>query len=110
MKSFWLIFTVYLLLLSWQPCEDLVGNGFQSNQPEINLTDSHESHEQTHSDDCSPLCICSCCQITFVSADFNFDKFQNKSIKFSTNKIINYQNPYQQNFAQTIWQPPKSKA
>jgi hypothetical protein len=110
MKVFCFIFSFYLLILSWQPCQDLVNIDSFHSQNTYAQTDFHNSQEQNESDDCSPLCICSCCQISFDSNNFGFPEPENIKVEILQKSINFYKNPYQKNYNPNIWQPPKSQA
>lgn len=110
MKIFCLSFIVYLLVLSWQPCKDLTTKILSCEaNPDIQATHLENTETTNESDDCSPFCICSCCQISTVYANLNFSVTSGFVASIEKNSPeISYQNPYSFQNADLIWQPPKS--
>lgn len=104
------IFIFYLLLLSWQPCQDLVTNTGFHPKPIAGQTDLHDMQEQNESDDCSPFCICSCCQTSVTYAYFSQPLANKITIKITSKLPLDYQNPDEKTYQNSIWQPPKLKA
>jgi len=108
MKVFCFIFSLYILFLSFQPCEEMTakterraGKAFAQTQ----LQAAGQDHEE--SDNCSPFCICSCCHFSTV---YQFKSFSvtNKLTTFAISRPeFSYQNPYSQTYKNSIWQPPK---
>lgn len=108
MKTFSFIFGLYLLLLSLQPCQDLVADEFLSLQNENELTQLSDYNENTESgtDECSPFCICSCRQ-TPVADQFFSVLAANELTVFAKTPQNSYQNDYSHLHLDSIWQPPK---
>lgn len=107
MKSFWTIFSFYILILSALPCTD---------REECSLTNvaqtehSHEghSHEKDH---CTPFCICSCCGInTTIEIVPDFDFTQLAYSLDIPKQVSHYKAVYTDNYFAPIWQPPKISA
>jgi hypothetical protein len=109
MKVFCFIFTVYILFLSLQPCDEMTAiadlRAAQVSLEETQIQAGERAEKET--DDCSPFCICSCCHF---STAYQFKTFS------VTNKItasaisgpnFPYQNPYYQIYKTSVWQPPK---
>lgn len=109
MKLFCFIFSFYLLVLSWQPCQDLLKPTNFHPQTSYEQTDIHDTEEQNESDDCSPFCVCSCCQTSFASNNFSYPEAEKIKVEVIQSPLIYYENPYYKNFNSDIWQPPKSK-
>ena len=106
MKVFCFIFSLYILFLSLQPCEEMTAN--------VDLR-VNKAMEQTQidgqpaekCDDCSPFCICACCHF---STAYQFRTFSvtgkiTASAIFRAN--FSYRNPYSQAYKNPVWQPPK---
>jgi len=75
----------------------------QAEVEQLQQTDSQENE----SDDCSPFCICSCCQI-FTAANFPVFTVKNVyTVSIAHDTKIAYQNNYSQQHLNNIWQPPK---
>ena len=78
------------------------------NSPFLQLRPEACKDNSDHKDQCSPLCVCNCCQITISSMKFTrllktpkvFEPNTSKKIQFKKNTIQN------QLYAD-IWQPPK---
>ncbi|MGV0846856.1 DUF6660 family protein [Empedobacter falsenii] len=102
MKFIILIIALYVNVLSFVPCQDT-----NTNRTQVSMVHS-EKDNSDHKDQCSPLCVCNCCQITISSMKFTrllktpkvFDPNTSKKIQFKKNTIQN------QLYAD-IWQPPK---
>jgi len=60
MKKLTFIFTIYILLLAILPCTDLQA---QHNEVSHDIEEgiSCDDESETHSDACTPFCICECC-------------------------------------------------
>lgn len=108
MKIFCFSFIVYLLVLSWQPCNDLTAK-FSSCESKSFTETTHLSETETpdEPDDCSPFCICSCRQISTVYTNLNFIATSALIASFENAPEISYQNPYSHQNLDLIWQPPK---
>jgi len=108
MKLFCLIFSLYILLLSFQPCEELTA--------EVNLRGLKtfqqtriQANEQTDAcgDECSPFCICSCCHFSTVYQFKTFSVTNKITVAAISRPNFSYQNPSYQTYKTSIWQPPK---
>jgi hypothetical protein len=110
MKIFGIIFSFYLLLLAIQPCPDLLS------VPESEKTTSHitlpfgpdECPDEGR--ECSPLCNCSCRQITvFQALEIHPRHARNK---IARGAVLNtaFQNNYSHQTLNSIWQPPKNNS
>lgn len=100
------ILAVYFMVLSLMPCED-VSTAFDSGEKKLALS-IHEPHSTDKGDICSPLCACSCCQIT-VSA-FKIDpllKIPEQIPAYFSKKILFHKNDFAYQVYDPIWQPPK---
>lgn len=108
MKIFCLSFIIYLLVLSWQPCNDLTTK-ILSCEPNVDIQTNHvhDTEATDEGDDCSPFCICSCCQISTVYAQLNFSVTSAFVASFENAPEISYRNPYSFQNPDPIWQPPK---
>lgn len=105
MKSFWLIFSFYILILSVLPCTDKEECN-EPTQTHISINTEHQNHNH-ETEHCSPFCICACCG-TNISITF-FTTFQiierpifNTSISYSL-----FNEHIKSNFFGNIWQPPQ---
>lgn len=108
MKIFCFSFIVYLLVLSWQPCNDLSAKLSIGKSDSVVKTNHLNEMETTNeSDDCSPFCICSCGQISPVYTNLNFSVTSASVASIENAPEISYQNPYSFQNPDLIWQPPK---
>jgi hypothetical protein len=109
MKIFCFIFSIYLLLLSVQPCQGIAAVGFSQPKTENEQSNlqNHEETEDCETHECSPFCICSCRQI---SVPFNFSAvaINQETAAFTKEfpKVFSQDNYHLQYF-DSIWQPPK---
>lgn len=76
MKALSSLLSIYILVLTLMPCDDVTSNSTSSYE-ELTEISSYEkiqfnaTHE--HEDHCSPLCLCNCCQnIVFLPQQFHF--------------------------------------
>jgi hypothetical protein len=111
MKAFCFIFTIYLLFLSVQPCQDFESGGFSSASPETGqqklLLSGGDCENENETHECSPFCICSCRQ---VSTSYNLTALsvtENSEAVVMNSPAVFYQNNYSNQYLNSIWQPPK---
>ncbi|AZB09047.1 hypothetical protein EG344_09565 [Chryseobacterium sp. G0162] len=100
------ILAIYFMALSLMPCEDL-SHPLNSGNKSISLSIS-ETHSTDQGDICSPLCACSCCQMT-VSA-FKMDpllELPEQIPAYFSKKILFHKNDFAYQIYDPIWQPPK---
>jgi hypothetical protein len=108
MRIFCFIFILYLLLLSWQPCQDLAAKDIScTSTPKAQQSHLHDTSQPTENDDCSPFCVCSCCQISTANARPTFMVKNRFTVSTEKATEIFYQNEYSQQHLDSIWQPPK---
>jgi len=73
---------------------------------EISHTQPHEKEQSQHNDNCSPLCVCNCCNT--VTAQFEFDLLEElKEFEFIELKEPEFKLPIVSTPFYPIWQPPK---
>ena len=102
MKSFTLILSLIMFVLSITPCSD--GNNSEDQQND-EISTNH-NHQEDSDDSCPTTCICNCCGMTITyepiqTIDLKFN------IKISTVDISSYQSNYRLDFHSNIWQPPQ---
>ncbi|WP_111956965.1 DUF6660 family protein [Chryseobacterium lathyri] len=100
------ILAFYFMALSLMPCEDVHSPAGPS---EIKLSfNIQESHSKDKGDICSPMCTCSCCQMTVSSfkMDSLFEIPSHVQAYFSK-KILFQKNNFAYQMYDHIWQPPK---
>jgi len=108
MKVFCFIFTIYILFLSLQPCEEMTALAelrAEKVSHERQIQAGEQAGEKT--DDCSPFCICSCCHFSTVYQLKSFSVTNKITVSAISRPNFSYQNPYYQNYKTSIWQPPK---
>ncbi|MFZ1700859.1 MAG: DUF6660 family protein [Pyrinomonadaceae bacterium] len=108
MRSLTLVLFAILLFLSVQPCEDVFAGLDSQGHRVASFAHLEQPAEDGDSDNCSPLCICSCCSMSVVSRSFGFSLFDAPGpINFET-EVASYRDSYQTNSLSEIWQPPKA--
>ena len=107
MKSFWILFTLFLLTLSVYPCSDSEECKTKS-VIEVFENNNHEKHHHDN-EECPPFCACTCCGLNVFQLQ-NIEYSFNKKLIFNIlNKKINfYSFIYNKKIASKIWQPPKN--
>lgn len=101
MKWFVYIFSLYITLLACFPCNDAAAMEKQG-QSTVQPADTHEHN--TSQDFCSPLCICSCCNIQIDDIPVFSFFFANPQL------LIQYPLLSEDQYldaADNIWQPPQ---
>ena len=107
MRLIWFLFSIYLVLLSLTPCND-IDDCASFAKTELHKNHSQDKKSDFQNDQCAPLCSCACCGVhgfqfqksIFVEAkhaNFADDKKQNDLYVFNSYKTIYL----------CIWQPPK---
>jgi len=84
------------------PCSD--GNTCDDDV-NIELSDIHD-HSQDEDDDCTPLCLCSCCGVldTFTNLNLHLQK-----TNFSGNPCLSfYSDPRTLGIINAVWRPPSN--
>lgn len=109
-KVFCLIFSVYLIVLSWQPCQEIVNNAQLHIQFSNNQVEDYHAEDNSSEDNCSPFCICSCCQMSVAYHNFLPQITTEISPQIKEQLISFYENPYLSNNLNSVWRPPKSLA
>lgn len=105
-KVFCFIFIIHLVVLLSVPCEEFFPDT-PSNQSQIAMFVSGRD-EETQTDDCSPLCICSCCGQSVASPVLNFavtTEIQNAAI---ITTLPESSTPETATYNDSVWQPPKA--
>ena len=109
MKVFCFIFTIYILFLSFQPCEEMTAiaesRADKVSQEETQIKVNEQADKEN--DDCSPFCICSCCHFSTVYQFKTFSVTNKITASAISRPDFPYQNPYYQIYKTSIWQPPK---
>lgn len=63
MKVTAIFLTMLLFALNFIPCRDAVATSATNECTSIELPGSHNESKDHTDDNCSPLCICSCCSV-----------------------------------------------
>ncbi|MBC9933367.1 DUF6660 family protein [Chitinophaga qingshengii] len=97
----WLIYllSVYILVLSCIPCDDARAAVYQSAE----VTAAGEHHHEA-ADFCSPLCICSCCNVQVTPATVIHFPYIHHQVLIEFPVLREAQLPL---LYTTIWQPPR---
>jgi hypothetical protein len=103
MKLFTLIFSFYMLGLSFLPCADVdeCNNNFET-MASIGVGHEKHSHDK---EDCTPFCVCSCCATSIFFAPSVQHKIENKLFQNTVYPL--YKISYSSSISLSIWQPPK---
>ncbi|MEQ1922554.1 MAG: DUF6660 family protein [Pyrinomonadaceae bacterium] len=108
MRVFCFSFIVYLVLLLTQPCQDVVAQTSDCcNKADIATHIDRSTDTDSHGDDCSPFCICSCCSHPVASHKFTFGVKLDLEIAKITAPFNTYSAPDTASFTTSVWQPPK---
>lgn len=106
MKWLSIILSIYFTILLCIPCHD---NNQQLSDPTI----SHSTHDHTsqdYSDNCSPLCACTCCGVVITQAPYINYEIRNTQKIILQEKIVPATIDTISQFLESIWQPPKGLA
>lgn len=100
--KFFSIFLAYCILhIATLPCKDVheFSKGLITT-----VIEAHENHED-HNDNCSPFCLCSCCQASVTVPSF----FSNSSVVLSdlSSILFCYNEGYTSSGFALVWHPPK---
>lgn len=109
MRAFSFVFIVYIVMLLTQPCQDMLA-GFDGgkNSDSAAVRIDQPADPQHSSDDCSPLCFCSCCSLSVADrANPRISMTTIATISFSAIPT-EYDAPVTSTFQNSIWQPPKA--
>ena len=107
MKVFRLILTFYFIALLVMPCSDINAQSLSNHSAKTTLQ-AEDKHSEESGDTCSPLCFCSCCQITVIA--FKVEPLFDIPLKISfyfSKKILFHKNNIAYQVYDHIWQPPK---
>ncbi|MBO9673384.1 MAG: hypothetical protein J7577_08065 [Sphingobacteriaceae bacterium] len=103
MKNFVFLFSVYLILLGFMPCqdkEDMVSK-FQTE----NIVRSNDTKpEHQHGESCPPFCSCACCS---VGQHFPSEKLTDLIVPVYRKPYPVFQCSALKKQPFDIWQPPK---
>lgn len=114
MKILVLIWSIYILALSVMPCTDARNECYNTTISQIGLTENH-SHTQDANDNCSPFCVCTCCNTITINLDclpIQIHHFIHTAVKkittyFISEKIRIRRFCFLSNYFDNIWRPPK---
>ena len=105
MKSFWLIFSFYILILTVLPCTDKEECN-EPNQTTISTNTEHQNHDH-QTEHCSPFCTCACCGTNISFTSISTFQIQEKTIFHSSISYSLFNEYIKSNFYGNIWQPPQ---
>ncbi|WPO84335.1 DUF6660 family protein [Chryseobacterium sp. JJR-5R] len=104
-----LLLTIYFMVLSVVPCNDV--NAQSQNNVKLpygNLQNQEDSHSKDHGDICSPFCCCNCCQMPAASCRFEpLSILPDRITEYFSKKIHFRKNNFAYSVYHHIWQPPK---
>jgi len=93
-----IILLILMTSLSGFPCDD-------HHEDTGHETHSHSQNDNGDTDDCSPFCICQCCQTLALVASVDFDDLYVVFPDIDYNSFDEDINQYGQ--FSSIWNPPK---
>jgi hypothetical protein len=103
MKLFTLIFSFYMLGLSFMPCSDVdeCNNNIET-IASIDVGYEKHSHDK---EGCTPFCVCSCCATSVFFTPLVQFKIEKKPFHNTVYPL--YKISYSSCISFSIWQPPK---
>ncbi|NSL86541.1 hypothetical protein ECE50_006855 [Chitinophaga sp. Mgbs1] len=101
MKWLLYILSAYILLLSCIPCTDAEGSASYSSAV---VADAASHNHETQADFCSPLCVCSCCNVQVTPGIPFFFSYHLSRIPVLYPVLPDSPLPA---VADNIWQPPR---
>lgn len=103
MKFLSIIIATIIFGLSILPCAD---KGSCAKMDILQIVDHDHDEEKQHSDHCSPLCVCSCCNT--VTTHFEFKLLEEiKTFEFTHLVKTDLKLPIISTPFYSIWQPPQ---
>lgn len=108
MKLLTVFLSLILLVLSCLPCADS-DNEIKFDLDGKFIVENHSDHaNDTHTDLCSPFCICNCCgaQILSFTPSIIFN-ITGITTEYITKIDITYKSHLASMFSGSIWQPPQ---
>ncbi len=67
MKNVCYILSIYFMALAGVSCADTVSVDNAKNTITAISSDTHNHSQESNWDGCSPLCVCNCCHVSFLS-------------------------------------------
>lgn len=109
MKVFSFIFILYLVVLLTQPCQDIVSVVDSTALRNASSQQPDNAPQSSSQDECSPLCICSCCSlaVAYHSSEVLVDTAELDVLPIAK-APAEYRNPDTDAYKDSIWQPPKA--
>lgn len=102
-KVFSYFLIVYLLTLTLMPCPDQMVRSGAGIHEMINL--GQPGNDDDHEDCCSPLCTCSCCSLSFETANAFV---VTRAFSLPKTLIFVYIPQIESHYLFSIWEPPKA--
>lgn len=104
MKVTAIFLTILLFALNFIPCRDAVADSAKSEHTAMELPGTHDDAKDHADDNCSPLCICSCCSLasmpsTAIVVETLDEKIHAVPASVYTSQLLEISLP--------IWQPPQ---
>ncbi len=101
------ILAIYFMALSLMPCEDVSHLSSDTGDKKISLN-IQGAHSTEKGDICSPLCACSCCQITVSAFKMgSLLEIPEQIPAYFSKKILFHKNDFAYQVYDHVWQPPK---
>jgi hypothetical protein len=97
-KKIFVLFSVYLLLLTALPCGDVMACAFEAATP------AHQ-HEEEDADFCPPFCCCYCCGFS-ITPGSRLPELNIPETRPAT-PVAGFISSCPQGISYTVWQPPR---
>ncbi|MEO7540291.1 MAG: DUF6660 family protein [Pyrinomonadaceae bacterium] len=108
-RTFSLIFIVYIVMLLTQPCQDMVTMFDQCDPGSETAHIENPSADHDCAEGCSPFCICSCCGGSVVVNHLVSIAVASHSITTVISPTMSeYTSDDRTPFGNSVWQPPKA--
>jgi len=96
-----IILAVLVTILTTIPCDSACGE-FTEVESQFHTQDEHGDHSDA--DNCSPFCVCNCCQTNFVLMQITNEL----SVAFSTIEHVDKARTFISISSFGLWRPPKA--
>ena len=107
MKATAIFLTILLFALNFIPCRDAIACAPKDAKAAVEQPGTHNDSEEHDEDNCSPLCICSCCSVApipspVIAVETIVERVHPVLASVYTDQLLEISLP--------IWQPPQLKA
>ncbi len=107
-KIFCFIFIVQVFAVLAFPCEEVFPDVVENYSAAHATSISDGSATQSLTDECTLLCICSCCGHPVANPSISITVKPRSNQSVAATLATEYSNPYTANHSNLVWQPPKA--